>query len=180
MKIPLQITFRNMPHSDAIEAKVIEKSAKLDRFFEQIMSCRVVVEESQRRHHQGKLHSVRIDITVPGKELAISRQENEDAYVAVRDAFNAAARLVEEHGRKRHGEVKTHAELATGRIIRVFPEADYGIIKTPEPDAREIYFHRNSIIDDIDLDELKFGTLVSFIEEQGKEGPQAARVAVSR
>jgi ribosomal subunit interface protein len=180
MRIPLQITFRNMPHSDAIEAKVNEKSAKLDRFFDRIMGCRVVVEESQRRHHQGKLYSVRIDITVPGKELAISRHENEDAYVAIRDAFNAASRLLEEHGRIKHGEVKAHVEPAIGRIIRVFPEADYGIIKTPEPDAREIYFHRNSIIDDIDLAQLKFGTQVSFIEEQGKEGPQAARVAISR
>jgi ribosomal subunit interface protein len=178
MKIPLQTTFRNMPHSDAIEAKINEKSAKLDRFYDRIMSCRVVVEESQSRRHQGKLFCVRIDITVPGKELAITRQENEDAYVAVRDAFSAAVRLLEEHGRQKHGVVKTHHEPAVGRIIRIFPESDYGFIKTP--DAREIYFHRNSVIDEIDFSKLKFGTEVSFIEEQGKEGPQAARVALSK
>ena len=178
MKIPLQITFRNMPHSDAIEAKINEKSGKLDRFFDRVMSCRVVVEESQRRQHQGKLYSVRIDITVPGKELAISKQENEDAYVAVRDAFNAAVRQLDEHGRKKHGEVKTHEEPATGRIVKIFPEADYGYLMTP--DSREIYFHRNSVLGDIPLEELKFGAEVSFIEEQGKEGPQAARVAITR
>jgi ribosomal subunit interface protein len=178
MKIPLQITFKNMPHSDAIEAKINEKSGKLDRFFDKIMACRVVVEESQRRQHQGKVYSVRIDITVPGKELAISKQENEDAYVAVRDAFNAAVRLLEEHGRIKHGVVKTHEEPLTGRIIKIFPEADYGYLMTS--DSREIYFHRNSVLGDIRLEELKFGTEVSFIEEQGKEGPQAARVAVAR
>lgn len=178
MKIPLQVTFRNMPHSDAIEAKINEKSGKLDRFFDRIMACRVVVEESQRRQHQGKLYSVRIDITVPGKEVAVSKHEDEDVYVAIRDAFNAAARLLDEHGRIKHGDVKAHVEPAVGRVVKIFPEADYGIIKTH--DAREIYFHRNSIIDGISLDQLKFGTEVSFIEEQGKEGPQAARVAIAR
>lgn len=178
MRIPLQITFRNMPHSDAIEAKVIEKSTKLERFYDRIMGCRVVVEETQRRHHQGNLYSVRIDITVPGKELAVNRQENEDAYVAVRDAFGTAARLLEEHGRQQRGVVKTHAENPVGRIIRIFPESDFGFIKTP--DEREIYFHRNSVLGDIDFKDLKFGTEVTFVEEQGNEGPQAARVALSR
>ena len=178
MRIPLQVTFRNMPHSDAIEAKIVEKSAKLDRFFGRIMSCRVVVDESQRRHHKGKLYTIHLDMTVPGKELAISRQEDEDPYVAVRDAFNAAVRLLEEHGRIKHGEVKAHVEPATGRIVKIFPESDYGFIKTA--DSREIYFHRNSLLDGTDLAQLKFGTEVSFIEEQGYDGPQAARVVVSR
>lgn len=178
MRIPLQITFRNMPHSDAIEAKIIEKSAKLDRFFDKIMSCRVVVDESQRRQHKGKMYSVHLDMTVPGKELAISRIENEDPYVAARDAFNAAVRLLEEHGRILHGEVKSRVEPAKGRIVKIFPESDYGFIKTH--DAREIYFHRNSVLDGVELAQLKFGTEVSFIEEQGDEGPQAARVSVSR
>lgn len=178
MKIPLQVTFRNFQHSDTIEATINEKAAKLDRFYDKIMSCRVVVEESQRRHHQGKLFSVRIDITVPGKELAVTRQEHEDVYVAVRDAFNAAVRILEEHGRQKHGVVKTHAEPPVGRIIRIFPDSDYGFIKTP--DDREIYFHRNSVLDDVDFKKLKFGTEVTFIEEQGIEGPQAARVTICK
>jgi ribosomal subunit interface protein len=178
MRIPLQVTFRNMPHSDAIEAKIIEKSGKLEKFYDRIMGSRVVVEETQRRHHQGNLYSVRIDITVPGKELAVSRQENEDAYVAVRDAFDTAGRLLEEHGRQQRGVVKAHAEAPVGRIVKIFPESDYGFIKTP--DEREIYFHRNSVLDDVDFKDLKFGTEVTFIEEQGNEGPQAARVALSR
>jgi len=178
MNIPLQVTFRNMQHSAVIEANINEKASKLDRFYDRISSCRVVVEALQRRHHQGNLFSVRIDMTVPGKELAVSRQENADAYVAVRDAFDAAARLIEEHSRQVRGSVKAHTEPPIGRIVRIFPESDYGFIKTP--DEREIYFHKNSVLDEIDFTNLKFGTEVTFIEEQGTEGPQAARVAINR
>jgi cold shock CspA family protein len=107
----------------------------------------------------------------------VTREENEDAYVAVRDAFDAAVRKLEEHARRRHGDVKAHATPPTGRIIRIFPDSNYGFIKTS--DDREIYFHRNSVLNE-DFSRLKFGTEVTFIEEQGKEGPQAARVAISR
>ncbi len=178
MKVPLQVKFRNMPYSAAIEAKINEKAAKLERFYERIMGCRIVIEKIQRRHHRGNLYGVRIDITVPGKELAISRQENEDVYIAVQGAFDAATRLLEEHGRRQRGVIKSHVEPPVGRIVRLFPDSDFGFIKTA--DDREIYFHRNSVIGTIDFKQLKYGTPVSFIEEQGNEGPQAARVAIGR
>jgi len=177
MKIPLQVTFRNIPYSEAIEANIKEKAAKLDRFYERIMSCRVVAEESQRRQRQGRLYSVHIDITVPGKELAVTRAENEDAYVAVRDAFEAAYRRLEEHSRKLRGDVKAHEQPSSGRIIRILPDEACGYIRSS--DDREIYFHRNSVLNE-EFGRLKFGTEVTFIEEQGKKGPQAARVAISR
>lgn len=177
MKIPLQVTFRNIPHSEAIEATINEKAVKLDRFYERIMSCRVVAEASQRRQHQGKLFSVRIDITVPGKELAVTREEHEDIYVAIRDAFDHASRRLEEHARRQRGVVKAHETQPIGRIIRLMPDLDCGFIETF--DQREIYFHRNSVFDE-DFSRLKIGTEVAFIEEQGKEGPQAARVTVNK
>ncbi len=177
MRIPLQITFRNIPKSNAIEANINEKATKLDRFYDRIMSCRIVVEESQRRHHQGKLYSVRVDITVPGKELAVSRQENEDVYVAIRDTFDAAVRILEEHSNRSQREVKSHETTPTGRIARIFPGEAYGFIKTQ--DNREIYFHRNSVLNE-EFSRLRFGAEVTFIEEQGKEGPQAARVAIAK
>ena len=91
MQLPLQITFRNMDPSDAVEANVREKAAKLDGFLENIMACRVVVEAQHRHHHKGNLYSARIDITVPGHEIVVSRtpgkdHAHEDVYVAVRDA----------------------------------------------------------------------------------------------
>ena len=95
MRLPLQVTFRNIPSSEAVETHINEKAAKLDRFYDRIMSCRVVVDSTQRRQHQGKLYGVRIDITVPRKELAVTREENEDIYVAIRDAFDNASRRLE-------------------------------------------------------------------------------------
>jgi ribosomal subunit interface protein len=177
MRLPLQVTFRNFPPSEAIEANINEKAAKLDRYYDRIMSCRVVVDSTQRRRHQGKLYGVRIDITVPRKELAVTREENEDVYVAIRDAFDVASRRLEEHARRERGDVKIHQEPLSGRIIRIFPDEAYGFIQTP--DERDIYFHRNSVLNE-DFGRLKVGAEVSFVEEQGKEGPQAVRVAVSK
>jgi ribosomal subunit interface protein len=177
MRLPLQVTFRNIPPSEAIETHINEKAAKLDKFYDRIMSCRVVVDSTQRRQRQGKLFGVRIDITVPRKELAVTREENEDVYVAIRDAFDTASRRLEEHARRERGDIKIHQGPQSGRIIRLFPDEHYGFIETP--DEREIYFHQNSVLNG-DFGRLKVGTEVTFVEEQGTEGPQAARVAVSK
>jgi ribosome-associated translation inhibitor RaiA len=71
MQIPLQITFRGIPHSDAVEVKIREKASKLDRFHSHIMGCRAAVESEHHHHHQGNQYPIRIDITTPGKDLVI-------------------------------------------------------------------------------------------------------------
>lgn len=111
MQIPLQISFRNMDASDAVEADIRDKVGRLDRFHERITSCRVIVDAPHRHHHKGKLFDVRIDITVPGEEIVVQRSgpENhahEDVYVAVRDAFNAPTRRLQDHVRRTTGRVK--------------------------------------------------------------------------
>jgi ribosomal subunit interface protein len=100
MKTPLQITFRGIDHSDAIGAHIREKAEKLETFFEPIMSCRVVVEMPHQHKHQGKAFNVRIDIGVPGSEIVVNRDNNEDVYVALRDAFDAARRQLDDYGRR--------------------------------------------------------------------------------
>lgn len=175
MQLPLQITFKNVPPSDTLETTINEKAAKLDRFYDRIMSCRVVLDSSQRRQHQGKLFDVRIDITIPGKEVAINREDNEDVYVAVRNAFSSAYRKLEEQRRRERGVVKSHEQPPSGRVARLFPGEQYGFIRTA--DERDVYFHGNSVLNG-DFSRLKVGMEVSFLEEQGKQGPQAARVAV--
>ncbi len=177
MRLPLQVTFRNIPSSEAIEAHITEKASKLDKYYDRIMSCRVVVDSTQRRQHQGKLFGVKISITVPGKELAVTREENEDVYVAVRDAFDHASRRLEEHARRERGDVKIHQGPQTGHIARLFEDEAYGFIQST--DDREIYFHRNSVLNE-EFIRLKIGAEVSFLEEQGKEGPQAVRVTLSK
>jgi ribosomal subunit interface protein len=114
MQIPLQISFRNMDPSPAVEARIRKKAEKLERFHDRIIGCTVVVEAPHRHHHKGKLYSVRVDISVPGKDVVVDRAKptdhaHEDVYVAVRDAFNAATRRLEDQARKMRGSVKTRA-----------------------------------------------------------------------
>ncbi|NOQ80836.1 MAG: 30S ribosomal protein S30, partial [Gammaproteobacteria bacterium] len=73
MQIPLQITFRHMEHSDALETKIRKKVQKLEQFAEHIMSCRVTIDLEHKHHHQGKLFSVKIDITLPKTEIIADR-----------------------------------------------------------------------------------------------------------
>ena len=108
MQIPLQITIRDMEHSDALEAHIRDKAQKLDEFFDHIMSCRVVVETPHKHHHQGKQFNVRIDIGVPGSEIVVNHDHHEDVYVALRDAFDAAKRQLEDYARKIRSDIKTH------------------------------------------------------------------------
>jgi len=108
MQTPLQITLKDMPQSQAVETRIREKVDKLHRFHDRIMGCRVVVESPQQRQHQGKLYTVRIDLTVPGAELVANRAQDEDVYVAIREAFSAITRQLEEFARRQRGEVKSH------------------------------------------------------------------------
>lgn len=181
MQLPLQIAFHNMEHSDAVEAAVREKAAKLDEFCDRIMGCRVVVEAPHRHHRRGNQYQVRIDLTVPGEEIVVNREpaehtEYRDLGVALRDAFDAARRQLEDYVRRRRGAVKAHAGAAHAKVARLFPEEGYGFLETA--DGREVYFHRHSVLDDA-FDRLEVGTEVAFAEEEGKKGPQASTVAVS-
>jgi ribosomal subunit interface protein len=182
MKLPLQITWRNVDQSDAIEASIREHAEKLDQFCDQIMSCRVVIEAPHGHHHKGKLYHIGIDITAPGKEIVVKRDPaehaaHEDIYVSIRDAFNAARRQLQDYMRKRRGDVKAHDVPTHARVIRKFPAQDHGFLETP--DGREIYFHRNALID-ADFDTLHEGTEVYYVEEEGNEGPQAKQVSVGK
>ena len=100
MEVTLQITTRDIPHSEALESHIREKAEKLEKFYPHITSCRIVVELPHKHHHQGRMFDVHIDMTVPGSEIVVNRAANEDVYVAVRDAFDAAKRQLEDHARK--------------------------------------------------------------------------------
>ena len=109
MQLPLQITFHGIERSPAIEAAIYEKAAKLEQFHERIMSCAVVVGIPGRHKHKGKEFVVRIDLKVPGGEIVVSRDHNEDIQVALRDAFDAARRKLEDTARRKRGEVKSRS-----------------------------------------------------------------------
>lgn len=112
MQVPLQITFRNMPVSDAVETKIRERAEALDKFFPDIVACKVVVESTARGHQKGKLYYLRIDLTVPGREIVAkwhpdAKHAHEDIYVAVRDGFDEIRRQLEDYSRRLKGKVKT-------------------------------------------------------------------------
>ena len=178
MKLPLQIAFRNLQHSDAIEAAVRERAEKLEKFFDHITSCRVAVEARHKHHEHGNHFHVRIDVTVPNGELVANREPDEhhaytDVYVAIRDAFDAMRRQLEDFGRREGRRVKEHVTPPHGRIAELYPADDYGRIETAE--GTLVYFHRNSVVD-ADFDGLQVGAEVRFDEEMGERGPQASTV----
>jgi cold shock CspA family protein/ribosome-associated translation inhibitor RaiA len=178
MQVPLQVSFRHMEHSEAIEALIREKVAKLDASPDHIMGCRVVVEPAGKHHEHGNLYQVRIDITVPDEEIVVVREpsqhtEYKNINIAVRDAFDSARRRLEDYVRRRRRSVKVLETAPHARVSQLFPRKGYGFLTTP--DGREIYFHRHSVLHD-EFDRLEVGTEVTFVEEEGKKGPQASTV----
>lgn len=181
MQKPLQITWRHMEPSAALEAQIRAEGDRLEKFCSEIIACHVVVEAPHQHHHQGKLYRVSVDLTVPGKEIAVGKTQHdkhthEDAYVATRDTFNAMQRQLEDYVRRRRGKVKHHEEhQVSGHVTALFSEDGFGFIE--DGSGKEVFFHRNSVHND-KFDELKIGTAVHYTEEQGDEGPQASAVFV--
>jgi cold shock CspA family protein/ribosome-associated translation inhibitor RaiA len=180
MPIPLQIDFEGgLTASDALRARVEREVAKLERFQSRILGCRVaLIGRSGHRHH-GDLFGVRLQISVSGgHDIAINRNPvadhaHEDPYVAIRDAFNAARRQLQDRHRRLEGKVKTHEPPPHGRVARLFPDEHYGFIATS--DGREIYFHENAVMDG-GFRRMRPATEVRFTEEDGEKGPQASTV----
>jgi ribosomal subunit interface protein len=177
LQVPLQITIRDMPRSEALDADIRGRVAKLEEFSPRIVSCRVNVEQVGRHRHQGKQFRVRIDVRVPGEEIVVNRDHDEDVYVALHDAFDAAKRQLEEVVREKRGDVKVHGLPLHGKVTRLFTDEGYGFIEMP--DGRELYFSRDNVMHPV-FDELQPGTEVQFIEELAGEGPQAKRVSVGK
>jgi cold shock CspA family protein len=198
MQLPLQITFRNMESSEAIEEWIQAEAEKLDTFYGQIMSCRVTVEIPHGHHRKGNLHHIRIDLTLPGRELVIKhepsvskgirqaggtemkkslemRVPHRDLRLAIRDAFRIAGRRLQDYARRQRGDVKTHEPPLVGRVSKLLPKEGYGFLTTP--DGREVYFHKQSVLNR-GFRRLRVGSEVDFVEEQGDKGPQASTVRI--
>lgn len=180
--VPLKIVFRDVsPYEDAIEAEVRDWADKLEKRYPRIVSCRVMVEKPHKHHREGNLYKATVIVKVPQKQIVVSREHplhlsHEDIFLAVRQAFEEAARQLEEYALMQYGDVKDHDLLPHGIISKLFPEKGYGFIEGFG--GREIYFHRNSALDG--FEKLKIGTEVRFEEEEGEKGPQASTLKIVR
>lgn len=172
MLVPLEISTRLIDLTPALEADLRRRADKLEKRFDRINSCRIAVERPSLHHREGGPYRVRLDITVPGHELVVDK-EAEDLSSAVRDAFQAAERQVEEFHDRLRREVKTLEHPPQGRVVRLFEDEGYGFIQGA--DGQEVYFHRNSVLEP-GFGQLKVGSSVRYAEEQGYEGPQASTV----
>lgn len=196
MILPIQITFRNIDSTKEIEEKIAARARKLETFYSPITSCRVLVEAPARHQKRGYAFHIRIDLTVAEGEIVVrraptlyprerglgaerrrkrmeTRPERKHLKVAIREAFDAARRRLQDHARRSGADVKAHRPAPQARVTKLFPVEGYGYIETS--DEREIYFHANSVINNR-FQSLKLGSKVSFAEEAGEKGPQASTV----
>ena len=200
MKLPMTITFRGTLRNDWIEAEIRKRAEKLETYCRDIVSCHVVVEIPHRHHEEGNRFSVRIDVTVPDEEIAVTRGSNLHGFtkdldeqewgkrfdvegmrkhlrLVIKEAFDVARRRLQDHTRRHRLDVKRHEETPHGRVRQWSAIDQFGTIEAA--DGHEVYFHQNSVLGS-GLKDLKVGAEVVFVEEAGEKGPQASTVKVVR
>lgn len=180
MQTPLEIHFKNMGRSEAVETAVRERIGKLEKLFDGITSCHVYIDAPHRHHRKGNHYEVRMEVRIPGKELAVNNKPgdvnaHEDVYVAIRDAFNAMERQLKRWKRQVRGEPRGREAPLQGRIAEIHSDQGYGQIATT--DHRLVYFHKNSVVG-ADFADLKADDPVELVVQTGEseKGPQASTV----
>ena len=184
MDRPLEIAFHNMSSSDSLEALIRGKVDRLDKRFPRLIGCRVSVEGLHRQHQNGNIFECHIVLSVPGRDLAVSREPNRakeeyahpDVRVSIRAAFEAAERqLLEFKDQLRDDTTAPSGSALTGQVALIEPGADHGFILTNS--GTQLYFHRDSVTN-ARFEELQPGQLVHYVEEAGDAGPVAAKIRI--
>jgi cold shock CspA family protein len=183
MKRPLQITFRGMDNSPALESLIRERVIRLEALYPRLTGCRVVVEVPHRGSESVKVPiAVSVEVDVPGTELILGKDEagrhaaKEDHTIAVNNAFEAVERQLGKVGDTRSREViPNSAQGQTGMVVRLYPDQNYGFIEVDN--SPELYFTRNAVVG-ADYGELKVGMIVqvTLATTEGPMGPQASSV----
>lgn len=179
IQTPVEIDFHGVDASPWVREVLEERVNELERRFGRITSCRVVVTGPGHRHRSGGPYDVRVHLSLPnGKEVAVHRVDHGDERYgdiryAINDTFKRARRRLQDQARRLQGQVKRHVGEPAGTVARLDPSGGFGFITTA--DGREVYFHRNSVLNDA-FERLKPGQRVTFAEETGEKGPQASTV----
>ncbi|MFC2968260.1 HPF/RaiA family ribosome-associated protein [Acidimangrovimonas pyrenivorans] len=175
------ISWKNLDPAPAVEARIHERIAALERFFPNLIGCRVVVCAPQRRKVSGREIDVRIHLEVPGPDIDIARsihqgQAGDDALLAVNAAFAALEQRLKEYHRRLDGkEVKHHPPLLHGEIVEFEPELGWGFLRAD--DGREVYFQKDALGEGA-WETLALGDRLRFREMEGEKGPFAVDVTV--
>lgn len=183
MQRPLEIAFRDLDPSDFIRNLVEERAERLERFYPNIIGCRVVV-EAPHRSAQGHNPAIGIsvEVDVPARPRIVAKDAEEqramkgDHLAAINRAFEAVERQLEDLKDKQRGEVKHHENAGqTGSVVRLFPEQGYGFIEIAG--GPELHFTRTAMIGG-GFDQLTVGTMVQVTQAaaEGPMGPQASFV----
>ena len=180
MQIPLEIRYHHLDPSDSLDKEIRAHVDKLERLYPRLTGCRVAVECRHRQHQTGNVREVHIELSVPGTKLVVSREPHRteafahaDVRSALREAFRAAERQLTDYKRQQQGTVKPQPVLLAGSVTRLAPEQDHGFILTAL--GTLLYFNRTSLMDE-DLDSLRIGDAVHYVEIEGDSGPVASKV----
>ena len=117
MRVPIEITYRNVSKRDEIEQLIHDKAEKLNDFHDGIVSCRISIELDQESKKTLNQYHVRIGVRVPpGKELVVHEKSGEDdtgdsLRAVMTEAFRTMNRQLKKLKQKQRGQVKSRAEM---------------------------------------------------------------------
>jgi cold shock CspA family protein/ribosome-associated translation inhibitor RaiA len=179
MQTPIQIDFQGMAATPNVHDAIADRVARLEQRYGRLTACRVVLKGPGSHHRTSGLYEVNIHLALPnGREVNIARtapadERHNDLSFAINDAFKRARRRLQDHARRLQGHVKHHEGQPIGTVTKIDRSGEFGFLETS--DGREIYFHRNSVLDG-GFSHLGVGSRVIFAEEMGEKGPQASTV----
>jgi ribosome-associated translation inhibitor RaiA/cold shock CspA family protein len=182
MQIDPIISWRNLDPSPAVEDLVRRRIAALEKRFDRLIGCEVVLEAPQKRRVSGEVFRAAITLRIPGEDFHVEREvaqgnAHDDLLLAANRAFSAAETHLKRQKKVRGGvEVKRHAPLLHGEITLIEPELGYGYLRAD--DGREVYFQRDGLTQDV-WDTLAKGMRLRFREFEGDKGPFAANVTLA-
>ena len=179
MQTPIQIDFQGIDANQMARSSIEKHVAELEQRCGRVTSCRVVLKGPGGHHQTGGLYEVNIRLALPdGREVDVSRtpkadERHSDLAFAINDAFKRARRRLQDAVRRMQGQVKHHDGQPIATVTMLDESGEFGFLQAA--DGHEVYFHRNSVLDD-DFNKLAVGTRVTFAEEAGERGPQASTV----
>jgi len=179
MQTPPRIEFQGMAGTPELEDAIATHVAQLEQRWDRITACRVVLKGPGQHHRAGGLYEIHIHLSLPdGREVNVRRTAPADdrrteLTFALNNAFKRARRQLQDQRRRTEGQMKHHEAQPLGTVARLDPSGEFGFLEAS--DGQEIYFHRNSVLDDA-FSRLAVGSRVSFVEEAGEKGAQATTV----